>query len=312
MRFGVTLPNLGIAGGPAGLVGLAAAAEESGWDGVFVWDTVWSPDWDAVFRDDPARRNTWDPWALLAAMAGATRRVRLGTMVSPLSRRRPWKVAAETATVDHLSAGRLILAVSLGWIPDGGFAKVGEETDRRVRAERLDEALDIVTRLWSGDAVDYHGRHFQVDALPRPTVRTTAPHSDLGRRGVAQTAIDGARVAVRRHHHSGSAHEEHGWMQHVPEQLVFDHCIGRQGWQRLRHVVVEGNTSRDSAKATKTVRPYIDAGATWWFEGVWSFLSQPDTAAERIRAYQRWLPVMTVQGSLIMKRSRVGAAEGFA
>ena len=283
MRFGVTLPNLGVAGGPRELVELAAAAEEAGWDGVFVWDTVWSPDWDAVFRNDPARRSTWDPWVLLAAMATATRRVRLGTMVSPLSRRRPWKIAAETATVDHLSAGRLILAVSLGWVPDGAFAKVNEETDRRIRAERLDEALDLVTRLWSGDPVVYRGRHFQVDALPGPRseqqpripiwVVGASPRPRSMERALR---YDGIIPAV----HS----EEHGWLQPAPDQLelITASIADRAG--AGYDVVVEGNTSRDSAKATATVRPYVDAGATWWFEGVWSFLSAPETAIERIHA----------------------------
>ena len=283
MRFGVTLPNLGVAGGPSELVELAVAAEEAGWDGVFVWDTVWSPDWDAVFRTDPARRSTWDPWVLLAAMATATRRVRLGTMVSPLSRRRPWKVAAETATVDHLSAGRLILAVSLGWVPDGAFAKVNEETDRRIRAERLDEALDIVTRLWSGDTVVYRGRHFQVDALPGPRSEQqpripiwVVGASPKPRSMERALRYDGIIPAVHT--------EKHGWMQPAPDQLalVTESIADRAG--AGYDVVVEGNTSRDSAKATATVRPYIDAGATWWFEGVWSFLSAPETAIERIRA----------------------------
>jgi alkanesulfonate monooxygenase SsuD/methylene tetrahydromethanopterin reductase-like flavin-dependent oxidoreductase (luciferase family) len=283
MRFGVTLPNLGVAGGPSELVELAVAAEEAGWDGVFVWDTVWSPDWDAVFKDDPARRNVWDPWVLLAAMAVATHRVRLGTMVSPLSRRRPWKVAAETATVDHLSAGRLILAVSLGWLPDGGFAKVNEETDRRVRAQRLDEALDIVTRLWSGDAVDYRGRHFQIDALPGPRseqqpripiwVVGASPRPRSMERALR---YDGILPAVHT--------DEHGWMQPSPAQLAPITESIRKRADAGYDIVVEGNTSRDSSKAAKTVRPYIDAGATWWLEGVWSFLSQPETAVERIRA----------------------------
>jgi alkanesulfonate monooxygenase SsuD/methylene tetrahydromethanopterin reductase-like flavin-dependent oxidoreductase (luciferase family) len=283
MRFGVTLPNLGIAGGPTGLVELAAAAEEAGWDGVFVWDTVWSPDWDAVFKDDPARRNTWDPWVLLAAMAVATHRVRLGTMVSPLSRRRPWKVAAETATIDHLSAGRMILAVSLGWEPDGGFAKVNEETDRRVRAERLDEALDIVTRLWSGDAVDYHGRHFQVDALPGPRSEQQ-PRIPIWVVGASPKPRSMAR-ALRYDGILPAVHtDELGWMQPSPAQLAtITESIGTRA-DAGYDVVVEGNTSRDSAKATATVRPYIDAGATWWFEGVWSFLSEPERAVERIRA----------------------------
>jgi alkanesulfonate monooxygenase SsuD/methylene tetrahydromethanopterin reductase-like flavin-dependent oxidoreductase (luciferase family) len=283
MRFGVTLPNLGIGGGPAKLIELATAAESAGWDGVFVWDTVWSPDWDALFRADRDRRATWDPWVLLSVMATATDRVRLGTMVTPLSRRRPWKVAAETATIDHLCAGRLILAVSLGWLPDGAFANVNEETDRRVRAERLDEALDIITGLWTGDTVVYDGRHYQIDGLSgaRSQQQPRIPIWVVGAWPLARSMararrFDGLIPAVQS--------EEHGWVQPSPEQLAPIVESLDNGTALGYEVVVEGNSSRDATKGAAKVRPYAAAGATWWLEGVWSFLYEPATAIERMRA----------------------------
>lgn len=94
---------------------LAHEAEAAGWDGFFVWDSVWGT----------------DPWVTLAAVAMRTERIRIGTMVTPISRRRPWKLAGETATLDQLSGGRLILSVGLG-ATDTGFAEFGEETDRKI------------------------------------------------------------------------------------------------------------------------------------------------------------------------------------
>lgn len=117
MRYGVTLPLLD----PHTLAGLAHEAEETGWDGVFVWDGIWGI----------------DVWVALAAVAMRTERIRFGTMLTPLSRRRPWKVASEVMTLDHLSNGRAILPVGLGAVGEehvhDWFAQVGEETDRKVR-----------------------------------------------------------------------------------------------------------------------------------------------------------------------------------
>ncbi|SDH58127.1 LLM class flavin-dependent oxidoreductase [Pseudonocardia oroxyli] len=138
---------------PHVVVRLAAAAEEAGWDGVFLWDHVrWRAPVQAVA----------DPWILLSAMACATERVRLGPMVTPLARRRPAKVARETATLDRLCGGRLTLGVGLG---DDAFgeewSRFGEETDPRARAGLLDSALDVLTAAWSGEA-------YGVPFLPRP------------------------------------------------------------------------------------------------------------------------------------------------
>src|SRR5512137_2437705 len=134
MYFGLNLPNMGVCGHTQALADLAVEAEAAGWDGVFVWDSV------VVARDDARSSPACDPWIALAAIAARTQRVRIGPMITPLTRRRPWKLARETVTLDHLSDGRLILPVGLGALDDGAFSKVNEETDRKVRAERLDEA----------------------------------------------------------------------------------------------------------------------------------------------------------------------------
>jgi alkanesulfonate monooxygenase SsuD/methylene tetrahydromethanopterin reductase-like flavin-dependent oxidoreductase (luciferase family) len=146
--------NLGACADPRTLGEMAHLAEEVGWDGIFLEDYV-------VYQnrqDIPA----FDPWIALAAMAMSTENIRLGTEVTPLARRRPWKLARETVSLDHLSNGRLILGVGLGNAADSDFATFGEVLDNRQRAEVLDEALDILVGLWSGQPFSYDGKHFQI------------------------------------------------------------------------------------------------------------------------------------------------------
>jgi alkanesulfonate monooxygenase SsuD/methylene tetrahydromethanopterin reductase-like flavin-dependent oxidoreductase (luciferase family) len=170
MQYGVNLPIIVDA---QTLARLALEAEMAGWDGVFVWDCL-----SGNPENEPEKQAIYDPWIALAAIAMSTRRVRLGTMVTPLSRRRPWKVARETVTLDHLCQGRLILPVGLGSTIDAGFSKVGEEMDRKIRAEMLDEGLAILAGLWSGQPFSYIGQHYQVQEmtfLPPPVQQPRIP-----------------------------------------------------------------------------------------------------------------------------------------
>jgi alkanesulfonate monooxygenase SsuD/methylene tetrahydromethanopterin reductase-like flavin-dependent oxidoreductase (luciferase family) len=169
VRCAVGLPNLGDYGNPVLLAELARQAEDAGWDGVFLWDHVVyrEPGWPAA-----------DPWVTAGAIAATTKRVRLGVLVTPLARRRPWKVARETASLDVLSEGRLVVGAGLGARGDAEFAAFGDEADPRVRAERLDEGLDILTGLWSGEPFSYEGRHHRIEEtifLPRPVQRPRPP-----------------------------------------------------------------------------------------------------------------------------------------
>lgn len=120
---------------------------------------------DYVVWQGHTEEPTYDPWVLLAAMAMTTERIRLGTTVTPLTRRRPWKLAREAVSIDHLSNGRLILGVGLGDLADQGFTAVGEATDVRVRAQLFDECVDIITGLWTGKPLTFKGQHFQVHGL---------------------------------------------------------------------------------------------------------------------------------------------------
>ena len=143
---------------PRVVLDLAVRAEESGWDGFFLWDHL---RWDD-------EQEIHDPWVLLGAIAVRTSTLVLGTMVTPLSRRRPWVVAKHLVTLDHLSGGRAVLGVGLGEPPTHDFSELGDEPDPRVRAAMMDESLSVIDALVSGRRVDHDGTHFQVHASMRP------------------------------------------------------------------------------------------------------------------------------------------------
>lgn len=170
MRHALCLPPSGELADPRALADLAAAAETSGWDGVFVWDHV--------LRPQPEPQSIADPWIALAVMAVATERVRLGPMVTPITRRRPIKLARETITLDHLSRGRLTLGLGLGVDTSGELSKFGEVVDPQLRGARLDEGVDLLCALWSGEPVAHRGQHFVADDVtvrPRPVQRPRIP-----------------------------------------------------------------------------------------------------------------------------------------
>jgi alkanesulfonate monooxygenase SsuD/methylene tetrahydromethanopterin reductase-like flavin-dependent oxidoreductase (luciferase family) len=170
MRSGLFLPIFDELADPAIVARLSAEAEEAGWDGVFLWDHV-------RWREPVVE--VADPWITLAAMAVSTERIRIGPMVTPLARRRPVKVARETATLDRLSRGRLTLGVGLGSDQFGGeYSITGEELDDRRRARMLDESLEILAAAWSGEIVRHRGEHYTVEGmrfLPRPVQRPGVP-----------------------------------------------------------------------------------------------------------------------------------------
>jgi alkanesulfonate monooxygenase SsuD/methylene tetrahydromethanopterin reductase-like flavin-dependent oxidoreductase (luciferase family) len=169
LKYGLYLPNFGAFGEARALVELAQLAERAGWDGFFIWDHIARPGAPPVV----------DPWIALAAVAVATERLRIGALVTPLARRRPWKVARETVSLDRLSGGRLVFGAGLG--SSGGaeseWAAFGEEADLVRRAAILDEALAVLSGLWSGERFQFSGTHFSVadsrflpTALQRPRI----------------------------------------------------------------------------------------------------------------------------------------------
>ena len=154
MKFGISIKNGGNFSNIQEVIDLAVDAEEAGWDGFFPWDHI--------IHVGTGKVEMFDPWIVLAGVAARTKKIKLGPMVTPLARRRPWKVARETITLDHLSKGRLILGVGLGSTVNNDFVRFGEERNTNIRAEKLDESLEILQGLWKGEPFGYKGKHYSV------------------------------------------------------------------------------------------------------------------------------------------------------
>ncbi|MFN8622310.1 MAG: LLM class flavin-dependent oxidoreductase [Chloroflexota bacterium] len=251
-------------GDPRSAAELSALAEAHGWDGVFTWD--------AIAIDGMA---CWDPWVVLGAMAMATSRVTIGAMVFALSRRRPWKVAREAMTIDHLSGGRLVLPVGLGALEDKAFGGVGEATDARTRAELLDETLAILDGLWSGEPFAFEGKHHHVAemtitpaSLQRPRIPIWVVGAWPSERSMARAARWDGLVSQP----LTSAAAEWGPSELVKAAAwVRDHRPeGANPSPDAYAITAEGSTPADDAQAAADqVRPWAEAGATWWLEADW-------------------------------------------
>lgn len=263
MRFGLNLPNGGACGDARTLADLARLAEEAGWDGVFLEAyIVWQG-----HQDTP----TYDPWVALAAMALRTERIRLGTTVTPLTRRRPWKVARETVTLDHLSNGRLILGVGLGDTisSDVSFTHFGEVTDARQRARILDEALDVLVGLWSGQPFSYHGEYYRVNEVtlsPRPIQTPRIPIWVGGGwplKGPTRRAARWDGSCMYKHTYGGPWED---WASDDVRSLKA--FIDRQRTASTPFDIALGGRSRDDdwEKDRALIRSLAEAGATWWIE----------------------------------------------
>ena len=252
MKYGFVLPF----GDARTAANAAREAEQAGWDGFFVWEPVWGN----------------DAWVCLTAAAMVTEKIKLGTMITPLSRMRPWKLASESATLDNLSHGRVILAVGLGAV-ETGFAEFGEETNRKARAELLDEGLDIVTGLWRGQPFNYAGNHYHVRETqfqipPPPAQKPRIPIWVVGawkREKSMQRVLkyDGVIPNVmQKGKHVPATPEDIRAMQ----QYIDEHRTATTPFD----IIWEGTTPGDDrAKAKSIVQPWVDAGATWWNEAAW-------------------------------------------
>ncbi|MHA7132456.1 LLM class flavin-dependent oxidoreductase [Oerskovia turbata] len=251
---------VGSFGSASELVTMAREAEEHGWDGYFTWDGISLPGMDS-----------YDPWGILSAAAVQTERITLGALVFALPRRRPWELARQALTVDHLSGGRLVLPVGVGVLDDAGFSAVpGQLTSLRERAELLDDTLAFLERSWSGEAFSFDGTHISTRemTISPPPVKGRVPVWPVGvfpsERSMSRAVRwDGVTVQLR---------GDRGMDMLTPDDVravagwVAEHRAPEAGPFEL---VVQRDVPTDVASATEVARALEDAGATWWIEAGW-------------------------------------------
>jgi alkanesulfonate monooxygenase SsuD/methylene tetrahydromethanopterin reductase-like flavin-dependent oxidoreductase (luciferase family) len=255
MRYALYLPNFGEFADGRALADLALEAEQAGWDGFFLWDHI------QFGRGTLAA----DPWVALTAIAMRTERIRIGALMTPLPRRRPWKLARETATLDRLSGGRLIVGAGLGSDSFGEYGTFGEAVENKTHAAQLDEGLAVLTGLWSGQPFSYAGQHYTVrDALflPPPIQSPRIPIWVAGiwpniaplRRAARWDGL--CPIASGR---TVSPEEVHEMLTSLMQQRTTDAPFD---------VAVAGSVgNRAPAEATQLLKAYADAGVTSWQEG---------------------------------------------
>jgi alkanesulfonate monooxygenase SsuD/methylene tetrahydromethanopterin reductase-like flavin-dependent oxidoreductase (luciferase family) len=262
MRYGLDISSADAAGDARSMGELAHIAEESGWEGIFIEDYI-------AWQNHPDIP-TYDPWVTLAAMAMRTKQVRLGTMVTPLSRRRPWKLAQELVTLDHLSNGRMVLGVGLGDIGESNgmvssFANFGERLDPKQRARMLDEGLEIISRIWSGEMFSFEGEFYQlreVKILPKPIQQPRIPiwvGGGYPNRGPVERALrwDGSCMYKQQGH----------WMQPEDVRYLREQVIARRGTFDGYDITIGGAERWEDENKQRTYMESIAAeGVSWWHE----------------------------------------------
>lgn len=244
LSFGIAPPNFGPFGDPAAAAELAATAEEAGWDGYFCWDSL---------PMGPEPPPAYDPWVILSAVAVATARIRVGTCIAVVPRYHPHLLARTLVSLDVLSNGRLILGVGIGG-DDGASAEAfGEAGDARVRAEKLDEALDIVTRLWAGEELSHRGPHYTVDGFTLAARPVQTPRIPIWVGGDSPPAL---RRAAR----------WDGWVgPNNPANATVDDL--KQVRRRLAAAGAGPDVQLAWAGPTNTeesLAEFQEAGASWW------------------------------------------------
>ncbi len=256
MHYGLTFPSIEA----RALAELAHEAEEAGWDGLFVWDLVWGT----------------DAWVSLAAVAMRTERLRFGTMLTPLSRRRPWKVASEVATLDRLSNGRAILPVGLGAAgldhTNDWFSQVGEEIDRKKRAQMLDESLAILDGLWSGEKFNFDGEYYHIRDVTFAPTPVQTPRVPIWVVGAWPRMKSMSRVLRCDGVIPIKMNEDKSMVEMTPADIqamksyIDEHRTSTTPFD----IIMEGETPGDDAeKAASIIRPLAESGVTWWLEAVW-------------------------------------------
>jgi alkanesulfonate monooxygenase SsuD/methylene tetrahydromethanopterin reductase-like flavin-dependent oxidoreductase (luciferase family) len=252
MRYGFVFPG----GKPTENLEHAIAAEAAGWDAVFLWEGVYHV----------------DPWTQLSAIAMRTERIKLGTLLTPAPRRRPWVLGGQCVTLDQLSGGRVILSVGIGAFDTGLGDMAREEHDVRIRAEILDETIDLLRAMWSGEPTKHTGTHYAVDlpAGPKPVQTGGIPIWCVG----VWPRMKSMRRTLRCEGAVIQADDD------SPETFAAIAEWLRERRERPIDVIAQGTTTPKNAAAK--IEPLADAGATWWIEADWA--AGPAKVRKRIDA----------------------------
>ena len=267
MMYGINVQIYGEYHDPTVLVDLACEAENSGWDGFFIWDHI------------EGEMPFCDPTVALSAIAQRTDRIKLGAMITPLPRRRPWKVAREMVSLDHLSGGRVIMGVGLGQ-PPTEYSKFGEEPEARLRAEKLDESLDIITGLWSGKRFSYKGNHYQLEDVifrPKPVQRPRIP--------ILVGGFWPSKPPFRRAARYDGVFPTMNWpneLTTIDLRNILAYIEKHRDVEGCFDVMIGGGTQGDPRRGAEVVEPWIEAGATWWSENINSWRGSLKEMRERI------------------------------
>lgn len=271
VRFGFVVPYAD----SRDFADLAVLGEEHGWDGIFTWEALWGV----------------DAWVTLGAAAMVTARIRLGTLLTPVSRWKPWDLASRVGTVDRLSGGRAILGAGLGALHDGWTAFEDDE-GRKIRAEKVDECLAIYDGLMRGQPFEYSGKHYSAKPtefmLPDPPVQQPRPPVWMvGAHVVGRDRQPSLERAARWDGVLPQLIDDDVGKPHNPEQLAA--MVGQ-----VRGLREEAGLDQDDFDVifeadsfggfvdTSPPKPRVweDAGATWWVEGWWDLVSADDGLAE--------------------------------
>jgi alkanesulfonate monooxygenase SsuD/methylene tetrahydromethanopterin reductase-like flavin-dependent oxidoreductase (luciferase family) len=272
LKYAVYLPTHGEFADVRLLADLAQEADRAGWDGFFIWDELMP-----VIDGWPSSA---DSWVAMAAIAMVTERLRFGALVTPVALRRPATIARSSATLDRLSKGRFVLGVGLG-NPDARFTTLGEEADMRTRAEKTDEFLELLTRLWSGQRVSFKGKHYSIDGLTLAPTPAQKPHIPIWIGADRQNKAPLRRAA----RWEGFVPASPDWPNGVitadeyreMRDLIRSH---RTSDQPFDMGVISNWTGDLPALSTEMIADYADAGVTWWLLQAGS----PELARRRIAA----------------------------
>jgi alkanesulfonate monooxygenase SsuD/methylene tetrahydromethanopterin reductase-like flavin-dependent oxidoreductase (luciferase family) len=278
MRYGAVIPWAS----EREFAELAAVAEQAGWDMVLTWEAVWGQ----------------DAWATLAAAAMTTERIRLGTLLTPASRYRPWDLASRVGSVDRLSRGRVTLGVGLGALHGNWLAFEADE-GRAARAAKLDEGLAVYAGLMAGQPFEFTGTHWSArpveEIVPPPPAQQ--PHPPVWCVGALVPGRARQRSLERAARWQGvlpalaAGQEGHSGLTAPTLREIVDRITALRAGAGLSmdgyDVVVEGDSHGGFGSARPPVRAWAEAGATWWVESWWDLPDSPEGRTELRRRLEQ-------------------------